>query len=62
MRRDNPYEVTSDLSEAATYERQVHAVSRKQVYKASLGTIDRSMKKFDIITEEVAKYELANIG
>lgn len=62
MRRDNPYEVTNDLSEAAAYERQVHAVSRKQAYKASLGTIDRSMKKFDIITEEVAKYELANIG
>lgn len=62
MKKDNPYEVTSDLSEAAAYQRQVHAVSRKQAYKASLGTIDRSMKKFEIIAEEVAKYELANIS
>ena len=60
MRRDNPYEVTSDLSEAAAYERQVHAVSRKQAYKASLGTIDRLTKKFEIITEEVARYGLAS--
>ncbi|WP_158632713.1 hypothetical protein [Pediococcus pentosaceus] len=40
MRKDNPYEVTSDL--------------------ASLGTIDRSTKKFEIITEEVARYGLAS--
>lgn len=60
MRKDNPYEVTSDLSEAAAYQRQVHAVSRKQAYKASLGTIDRSTKKFEIITEEVARYGLAS--
>lgn len=60
MRRDNPYEVTSDLSEAAAYERQVHAVSRKQAYKASLGTIDHSTKKFEIITEEVARYGLTS--
>ncbi|KAF0505278.1 hypothetical protein I6H67_04860 [Pediococcus pentosaceus] len=62
MSKDNPYEITSDLSKAASYQRQVHAVSRKQAYKASLGTIDRSTKKFEIITEEVARYGLASLN
>lgn len=54
----NPYEVTSDLNVAVSYERQIHAISRKQSYKASLGTVDRSAKRFEIITEEVARYGL----
>ncbi len=62
MKKDNLYEVTSDLSEAAAYQRQVHAVSRKQAYKASLGTVDRATKKFEIVTEEVARYGLASIN
>ncbi|ARW24596.1 hypothetical protein S101189_01160 [Pediococcus acidilactici] len=54
----NLYEVTSDLNVAVSYERQIHAISRKQSYKASLGTVDRSAKRFEIITEEVARYGL----
>ncbi|TLQ05460.1 hypothetical protein FEZ51_02030 [Pediococcus stilesii] len=55
MKKNDLFGITNDLSEAESYEQASQANSRKRVYKATLGTVERT-KRFDVVEEEVARY------